>query len=74
MYKNILVTGGSGMVGKYLKNILPQATYLSSKDCDLRDSKRVDEFWGDTKPEVVIQYQCSDDVKKTQCKKIYRYT
>ena len=54
MYKNILVTGGSGMVGKYLKNILPQATYMSSKDCDLKDSKQVDEYWGDMKPEVVI--------------------
>jgi GDP-L-fucose synthase len=54
MNKNILVTGGSGMVGKYLKNILPNAIYLSSKDCDLRDSKKVDEFWGDTKPDVLI--------------------
>ena len=54
MNKNILVTGGSGMVGKYLKNILPEATYMSSKDCDLRDSKQVDEFWGEIKPDVVI--------------------
>ena len=35
MSKKILVTGGSGMVGKSLKKILPNATYLSSKDCNL---------------------------------------
>jgi len=33
----ILVTGGSGMVGKSLKKILPEATYLSSKECDLKN-------------------------------------
>ena len=54
MNKNILVTGGSGMVGKYLKNILPEATYMSSKDCDLRDSKQVDEYWGRIQPDVVV--------------------
>jgi len=31
----ILVTGGSGMVGKHLKEILSEAQYLSSNDCDL---------------------------------------
>ena len=31
----ILVTGGSGLVGKYLKKILPNAKYISSKDYDL---------------------------------------
>ena len=29
--KKILVTGGSGLVGKYLKKILPDAIYISSK-------------------------------------------
>ena len=37
----ILVTGGSGMVGKSLKKILPNATYLSSKDCDLTNEESV---------------------------------
>ena len=32
---NIVVTGGSGLVGKYLKKYLPDAVYLSSKDFDL---------------------------------------
>lgn len=33
--KKILVTGGSGLVGQHLKEILPDATYISSKDFDL---------------------------------------
>jgi len=52
--KKILVTGGSGMVGKFIKQILPKAFYLSSKDCDLTKCDEVDNFWGKFKPEVVI--------------------
>jgi len=33
----ILVTGGSGMVGKHLQKYIPNAIYLSSKDGDLTD-------------------------------------
>ena len=33
----VLVTGGTGLVGYALKKVLPQAVYLSSKDCDLRN-------------------------------------
>jgi GDP-L-fucose synthase len=37
----ILVTGGSGMVGKSLKKILPDAIYLSSSECDLTNENAV---------------------------------
>ena len=37
--KKILVTGGTGLVGTYLKKILPEATYVSSKDYNLLDKK-----------------------------------
>ena len=33
--RKILVTGGSGLVGNHLKEILPEAVYISSKDYDL---------------------------------------
>lgn len=33
--KNVLVTGGTGLVGRHLQEIMPNATYLSSQDCDL---------------------------------------
>jgi len=35
--KNVLVTGGSGLVGRHLQEIMPDATYVSSKDADLTD-------------------------------------
>jgi GDP-L-fucose synthase len=37
----ILVTGGSGQVGKELKQILPMAMYISSDNCDLTDEQSV---------------------------------
>ena len=40
MNNKILVTGGSGMVGQSLQKILPEAIFISSKDCDL--SNRID--------------------------------
>jgi len=54
MEKKILVTGGTGMVGRYLQNILPEATYIGSKDCDLTDINRVERLWGEIKPDVVV--------------------
>ena len=42
------------MVGNYLKEILPDAMYIGSKDCDLTDNNQVDKLWGDYKPTNVI--------------------
>ena len=50
----ILVTGGSGMVGKHLKEILPDAIYISSKDGDLRDPVFVRWLLSSYTPDVVI--------------------
>lgn len=50
----ILVTGGSGMVGRFFKEIEPNAIFLSSKDCDLTDIKQVTETWEKHIPDVVI--------------------
>ena len=38
-HSKIVVTGGSGLVGKALKKYLPNAIYLSSKDFDLTNEK-----------------------------------
>jgi GDP-L-fucose synthase len=66
---NILVTGGSGMVGKSISNLVigdpketrvPSScgvthyTFLSSSDCDLRDQDKVDQLFTKYKPDVVI--------------------
>lgn len=54
MNKNIVCTGGSGMVGKSLKKIMPNAIYLSSKDYDLTSEKGVAQMYHDLKPNIVI--------------------
>lgn len=51
---NILVTGGSGMVGRSLKDIIPDAIYLSSKDCDLTNPLETELLIKKHKPDVII--------------------
>ena len=50
----IVVTGGSGMVGKSLKDIMPNAIYLSSSDYNLTSEKGVSQMYYDIKPTTVI--------------------
>ena len=50
----ILVTGGNGLVGKHLQDILPDAIYVSSKDCDLTQKYEVHRLMYKEKPDVVI--------------------
>ena len=50
----IVVTGGSGLVGKHLQEILPDAFYLSSKDCDLTDIKKVRWMISSYTPDIVV--------------------
>lgn len=52
--KKILVTGGSGMVGKSLKKLIPNATYISSKDYDLTKEDVVISLLTSNKFDVVI--------------------
>ena len=54
MSKNILVTGGSGLVGKHLKDILPEATYVGSRPWNLLRPSRVDNLLSIFKPDVVV--------------------
>ena len=42
------------MLGKAFKNIVPDAHYLSSRDCDLGDTKQVDKLFSITRPKTVI--------------------
>jgi GDP-L-fucose synthase len=53
-YNRILVTGGSGMVGQSLKKIMPDAIYLSSKNCDLTDSEAVESILLSYNPDAII--------------------
>ena len=51
---SILVTGGSGLIGTYLKEILPDATYVSSKDFNLINQEEVSLMFKKIKPTTVI--------------------
>ena len=52
--EKILVTGGSGLIGTWLKNELPEAIYVSSKDYDLTNQNEVEKMFVDHKPDIVI--------------------
>jgi len=52
--KRIVVTGGSGMLGRALQKQIPNAIYVSSKDADLRDKTQTENLFRWHKPEVVI--------------------
>lgn len=54
MNARILVTGGSGLLGHSLRAVLPDALYLSSKDCDLRNLPDVIRLFEKQKPTHVI--------------------
>lgn len=53
-YKKVLVTGGTGLVGSYLKNIKPNWIYRSSIGLDLTRWSDVKYFFNRERPDVVI--------------------
>ena len=50
----ILVTGGTGLIGSYLQQILPDAKYVSSKDYNLLDLTEVKKMFLEIKPKKII--------------------
>ena len=54
MKKIILVTGGTGLVGTYLKEIIPDGVYVNSKDFDLTQQEQVKKMFKEIKPNIVI--------------------
>ena len=54
MNKRVLVTGGSGLIGTYLKKYLPTATYVSSRDFNLLVEDDVKKMFKEFKPNIVI--------------------
>jgi len=51
---DILVTGGTGMVGTALRNIAPDATYVSSDEFDLRSISDTERMFDLCRPKYVI--------------------
>ena len=50
----VLVTGGSGLVGRYLKQIMPDAYYISSDDYDLTRENEVESLFKKNRFKTVI--------------------
>jgi GDP-L-fucose synthase len=50
----ILVTGGTGMVGKALQKVCPTAIFLSSEDADLRDFNQAQAIIAQHEPDQII--------------------
>ena len=65
----ILVTGGSGMVGKSLFKLQPNYIYISSKDYDLTNENDVKDMFEKYKPTKVVHLAAKvggiiDNIKK----------
>jgi len=54
MNKRILITGGTGLIGTYLKDYLPSAIYVGSKDFNLLIEKDIKLMLKEIKPNIVI--------------------
>ena len=54
MKQKVLVTGGSGMVGRHLQDLKFDAEYIGTKDCDLTNSNDTEKLFKKIKPDVVI--------------------
>jgi GDP-L-fucose synthase len=52
--KKVLVTGGSGFLGKCLRDHKPEWVYISSKDCDLLSFEETYRFLSYEKPDEVL--------------------
>ena len=52
--KKILVTGATGLVGKYLKEIMPNANYVSSKDYNLLIQNDVKKMFKELKLDATL--------------------
>lgn len=54
MQVDLLVTGGSGLLGSALKQLCSEATYVTSRDCDLRDLGQTRALFERFKPRRVL--------------------
>ena len=54
MKNKILVTGGTGLIGKYLQKEMPSAVYVGSSDYNLTRNDEVIKMFEDINPSIVV--------------------
>ena len=52
--RKILITGGTGQVGNELKLLIPDAIFVSTKECNLLIKSQVESLIKNVSPEIVI--------------------
>jgi GDP-L-fucose synthase len=52
--KKVLITGGTGMVGSALRQLIPDGLFVSSADCDLRIKEKVFRLYEKHEPTHII--------------------
>ena len=62
----ILITGGSGSLGKQLKKVFPNAFAPSHLDLDIKDYNHVQNFINDTKPDSIIHTAALVDIRRCE--------
>ena len=55
MKRRVLITGGSGLVGRHLQDIMPEAVYVSSKIADLTDYDETCDLFYKQNYDTVVQ-------------------
>ena len=70
---NILITGGTGLLGSSFKNIIPNALFLSSKDLDLKNKKDVNYFFENHNFDTVIHLAGKVGGVKINTEKVYDF-
>tara|TARA_R100000908_G_scaffold65300_1_gene54084 strand:- start:2604 stop:3515 length:912 start_codon:yes stop_codon:yes gene_type:complete len=77
-YNSVLVTGGSGFVGKRLKHFRPDWNYCSSKDCNLLSIDSTINYLEQTKPNAIVHLAARvggiKDNKENQAEFFYENT
>ena len=53
-YEKVLVTGGTGFLGKRLRLIRPDWVYVGTSDCDLTDIRAVEQLFDDINPDAIV--------------------
>lgn len=67
----VVVTGGTGLLGKELQKIMPKAVYLSHNDIEIRDEKSVVDCFNKYKPELVLHLAADVKTDGTDKQKTY---